>query len=86
MVQRGARTEPLELVRGHRVADGDLERLPVPTRHAEVHNGVRLALEEVREAKRLDGVPRADASVVDLVDEPERQDALFLRYVSAEWS
>ena len=82
MVQRGARTEPLELIRGHRVADGDLERLPVPTRHAKVHNGIRLALEEVREAERLDGVPRADASVVDFVNEPERQDALFLCDVS----
>ena len=78
MVQRRARTEPLELVRGHRVADGDLERLSVPTRHAKVHDGVRLALEEVRQPERLDDIPGADAAVVGLIDEPERQDALFL--------
>ena len=33
---------------------------------------LEVPLEEVREAERLDGVPGADASVVDLVNEPER--------------
>ena len=79
MVERRARAEPLELVGRHRVAHGDLELLAVPTRYPQPYRGVRLALKEVRKSERLDDISGADAAVVCLVDEPERQNALFLR-------
>ena len=83
MVQRRARTEPLELIRGHGVADGHVERFPAAARDAQADLRVGNALEEVREPEGLDDVAGADARVVRLVDEPERQDALFLRRMSA---
>ena len=80
MVQRRARAEPLELVGGHRVPHGHLERLAVAARHAQADRAVGRvpALEQVREPECLDDVPGADPAVVRLVDEPEREDALFL--------
>ena len=78
MVERRARAEPLELVGRHRVAHGDLELLPVPARYPQPNRNVLLALQEVRQPERLDDIPGADAAVVGLIDEPERQDALFL--------
>lgn len=61
------------------MAHGDLERLATSTCYADADNGVGHAPKEVREANRLDDVACADALVVNLVDEPEGQNALFLR-------
>ena len=78
MVEGGARTQPLELVRRHRVPHRDLECLPTATGHPQTDGRRSLTSQEIGEPERLDDVPSADATVVGLVDEPERQDALFL--------
>ena len=74
MVECRARAEPLELVGRHREAHGCSPFLHVirPDR------GVLLTLEKVGQPERLDDIPGADVAVFGLVDEPERQDALFL--------
>lgn len=81
VVQRRTRTKPLELVCRHRVAHGNLQRLAVLAHHTEVDNGVGPAFQEISETNRLDGIACANAGVVDLVNEPERQNALFLHRV-----
>jgi hypothetical protein len=79
VVERRAGLQPLELVARHGVPRRDLEDVAsLALRHADPDGDV-LACEEVREPKGLDDVAGADAAVVGLVGEPQRQDTLLLQ-------
>jgi hypothetical protein len=79
VVERAARAQPLELVARQRVVDGHIEwRTAGARRDAERERRGGVAVQQRGEPARLERVARADARIVGLVREPEREDALLL--------
>ena len=78
VVQRRTGAEPLELVTRQGVSGRDIEGLAVALGHPNSDLRVLVAVEEVSQAVGLDHVTRSNTGVVRLVDEPKRENALFL--------
>lgn len=78
VVQRRAGAEPFELVTRQSVSGRNVEGLTVALGHPNGDLRVVVAVEEISQAVGLDHVTRSNTGVVRLVDEPKRENALFL--------
>lgn len=64
----------------------DVESLPAALRNPHRDGRLIFTFKQVCQADGLESMPRADFSVVRLVDEPQGQDALFLNLHNQNFS